>query len=64
MKTINAEQMELGMSGNLAPRLVNQRRMRSARAQWWFAQMRRVVELALPRCQSVPPPVQTRLNLR
>lgn len=51
------KQMELGLaSANRCPRLV-QRQRRLNRANWWFSQMRQVVDRALDweppaRCQS------------
>lgn len=45
MKTIVIEQMELGMNGQGA-RGVRQERL--SRARWWFGKMRQVVDLALP----------------
>lgn len=47
------------------PALVNYRRERQRRAQWWFQKMRRVVELAIPQHpRNVPPPRQTYFNLQ
>ncbi|MGN6385081.1 MAG: hypothetical protein ACTHMT_02465 [Verrucomicrobiota bacterium] len=64
MKNTACEQMELLMNQN-KPALVNYRRERQRRAQWWFQKMRQVVELAIPQHpRNVPPPRQTYFNLQ
>ncbi len=56
---MNQQQMELELAGaNRCPRTV-QRERRLNRANWWFSQMRQVVDRALdwepaPRCQTQP----------
>ena len=44
---MNKEQMELGFNGTVAGRPVKRRARGLVRAQWWFRQMRRVVDQAL-----------------
>jgi hypothetical protein len=48
------EQMELGLSKSQACRSVNRRQRRLGRANWWFQQMREVVDKALD-WQPAPP---------
>lgn len=55
--------MEFGVR-NATPRMVNIRQQRGARARWWFARMRQVVDLAIPAQPVVSPrPEQTYLRL-
>jgi hypothetical protein len=65
MKNTAFNQMELGMRNQIRNQHRNVRNERRKRAQWWFAQMRRVVELALP-AQPVASarPEQTYLRLQ
>jgi hypothetical protein len=58
------QQMELGLNGK-PRRLARQaRRQRRQRAQWWFAQMRRVVQGAMEwRPESQGRPAQVYLEL-
>jgi hypothetical protein len=64
MKSTACEQMELLMNQN-KPALINYRRERQRRAQFWFQKMRQVVELAMPhRSATMPPPQQTHFNLQ
>ena len=59
------EQMELGMRNQIKNGLRNARYDRLKRARWWFAQMRRVVEVALPpQPMTSPRPEQTYLRLK
>ena len=46
--TALTEQMELGMRNQIRNNYRNVRNDRVKRARWWFAQMRRVVEIAMP----------------
>lgn len=65
MKNTAIEQMELGMRSQIINQYRNVRNNRRKRAQWWFAQMRRVVELALPpQPITSPRPEQTYLRLQ
>ena len=66
MKNTAIEQMELGMRNQIRNfRSVNIRNNRLRRARWWFTQMRRVVDLALPpQPLSSPRPEQTYLRLK
>jgi hypothetical protein len=64
MKNISVEQMELTMNKDRSA-LRNSRHNGRPRARWWFAKMRRVVDLALPAqpiCSTRPE--QTYLKLR
>jgi hypothetical protein len=44
---MNANQMELGLKAKQVRATARQKQQRQQRAQWWFAQMRRVVDTAL-----------------
>ncbi len=44
---MNTNQMELGLKAKQARATARQKQRRQQRAQWWFAQMRRVVDTAL-----------------
>ncbi|MCS7089921.1 MAG: hypothetical protein RMN51_00565 [Verrucomicrobiota bacterium] len=57
MKTI-ARQLELKLGSELRKRITPVERRR-ARAEWWFAQMRRVVEATEPAVPSHAPAVAT-----
>ena len=48
MKNTMIEQMELGMRNQIRNNYRNVRQDRMKRARWWFGQMRRVVNVALP----------------
>lgn len=53
------------MRGQIRNPFRNVRNDRRRRAQWWFAQMRRVVNLALPpQPMASPRPEQTYLRLK
>ncbi|HEY3861938.1 MAG TPA: hypothetical protein VGO59_08625 [Verrucomicrobiae bacterium] len=47
MNTNQIRQMELGLEAKSARRQRQNRRQRRQRAQWWFSQMRRVVDATL-----------------
>ena len=60
----NTQQLELGMRNQIRNEYRNVRNDRLKRARWWFSQMRRVVELALPpQPINSPRPEQTYLRL-
>jgi len=64
MKNTATEQMELGMRNQIRNSYRNVRSDRLKRARWWFTQMRRVVNLALPpQPIASPRPEQTYLRL-
>lgn len=63
MKNTTTEQMELGMRNQIRNNYRNVRNDRIKRARWWFTQMRRVVDLALPP-QALARPEQTYLRLK
>ena len=64
MKSTTTEQMELGMRNQIRNNYGNVRQDRLKRARWWFTQMRRVVDLALPpQPMASPRPEQTYLRL-
>ena len=44
---MNSNQMELGLKAKQARQRAREKQRRQQRAQWWFAQMRRVVDGAL-----------------
>ena len=44
---MNTNQMELSLKAKQARATAKQKQRREQRAQWWFAQMRRVVDTAL-----------------
>jgi hypothetical protein len=44
---MNTNQMELGLKARQSRHAARPRQQRQQRAQWWFAQMRRVVDTAL-----------------
>lgn len=44
---MNTNQMELTLKAKQARLTARQKQQRAQRAQWWFAQMRRVVDTAL-----------------
>ena len=44
---MNTNQMELGLKAKQARATARQKQRRQQRAQWWFAQMRRVVDSAM-----------------
>ena len=54
---ISIVQMELGFNGS-APRILNRRQTRLARAAWWFATMRATVESAILWVPHPTPPPQ------
>jgi len=57
-----ASQLELGIAGRRSRGLCRQRR--AQRAQWWFTQMRRVVDRAVAWPSTTPaPPEQVYLTL-
>ena len=63
MKHITDSQMELTMNKDRAA-IRNVRFERQARARWWFARMRQVVNLAIPARPHTPArPEQTYFNL-
>lgn len=63
MKNTATEQLEFGIKNPLSYRNVRNDRMK--RARWWFTQMRRVVELAMPpQPMASPRPEQTYLRLK
>lgn len=65
MKNTTTEQMELGMRNQIRNNYRNVRQDRLKRARWWFTQMRRVVDLALPpQPMASPRPEQTYLRLK
>lgn len=65
MKNTALEQMELGMRSQIRNQYRNARHDRNKRARWWFAQMRRVVDLALPpQPMALGRPEQTYLHLK
>lgn len=65
MKNIATEQMELGTRNQIRNNFRNLRPDRLKRAHWWFTQMRRVVDLALPpQPMASPRPEQTYLHLK
>lgn len=65
MKNTALEQMELGMRSQIRNHYRTARKNRNKRASWWFAQMRRVVELALPpQPMASGRPEQTYLRLK
>ena len=65
MKSTAIEQLELGMRNQIRNDYRNVRHERRRRASWWFAQMRRVVDLALPpQPMATPRPEQTYLRLK
>jgi hypothetical protein len=47
MNAEQSQQMELSLEAKSGRRARQARRQRRQRAQWWFAQMRRVVETAM-----------------
>jgi len=44
---MNTNQMQLGLKAKQLRATARQKQQRQQRAQWWFAQMRRVVDTAL-----------------
>ena len=65
MKSTAIEQLELGMRNQIRNGYRNVRNDRRRRASWWFTQMRRVVDLALPpQPMANPRPEQTYLRLK
>ena len=66
MKNTATQQLELGMRNPITYGNVrNVRNDRIKRARWWFTQMRRVVELAMPpQPMTSPRPEQTYLCLK
>jgi hypothetical protein len=65
MKSTAIEQLELGMRNQIRNGYRNVRNERRRRASWWFTQMRRVVDLALPpQPIASPRPEQTYLRLK
>ena len=65
MKNTAIEQLELGMRNQIRNGYRNVRHERRRRASWWFTQMRRVVDLALPpQPIASPRPEQTYLRLK
>ena len=65
MKNTAIEQLELGMRNQIRNGYRNVRNERRRRASWWFTQMRRVVDLALPpQPIASPRPEQTYLRLK
>ncbi len=44
---MESDQMELSLEAEITPLARQARRQRRERAQWWFAQMRRVVGAAM-----------------
>ena len=63
MKNTATEQLEFGIKNPISYR--NVRNDRVKRARWWFTQMRRVVELALPpQPMTSARPEQTYLRLK
>jgi hypothetical protein len=63
MKNTTIEQMELGVRNQIRNGCRNVRPDRMKRARWWFGQMRRAVEVALPQPIGSPRPEQTYLKL-
>jgi hypothetical protein len=64
MNTIEVRQMELSLSAKSHRRARQARRQRRERAQWWFAQMRRAVDVAMDwRPESEGRPAQVYLPL-
>ena len=62
MTNIPMEQMEFGIRNQIRN---NYRNDRQKRARWWFTQMRRVVDFALPpQSMASPRPEQTYLRLK
>ncbi len=62
IEEIQVSQLELGFAGRRSRGTARQRRVR--RAQWWFTQMRRVVDRAVAWPSTVPaPPEQVSLAL-
>ena len=61
---IDTKQMEMGLSGNPKPNCRRRRQQRRQRAQWWFHQMRVLVNSAVD-WKPAPParPEQTHLTL-
>jgi len=61
----NQDQLELGFDGSRGLQHVVRKASQPSRAQWWFAQMRRVVDRAFD-WQPAPParPEQTCLTLQ
>ncbi|MCX8092199.1 MAG: hypothetical protein N3I86_14900 [Verrucomicrobiae bacterium] len=57
---MNTEQLELGLNQESRPVTAGRRESRIARAAWWFAQMRQIVDRAMD-WQQTPPgrPEQT-----
>ena len=65
MKSTAIEQLELGMRNQIRNNYRNVRNDRRRRASWWFTQMRRVVDLAMPpQPMANPRPEQTYLRLK
>ena len=66
MKNTATEQLELGMrNARVYGSVRNVRNDRIKRARWWFTQMRRVVELAMPpQAMTSARPEQTYLRLK
>jgi hypothetical protein len=64
MNTNQVRQMELSLEAKSHRRARQARRQRRERAQWWFAQMRRVVNAAMEwRPESQGRPAQVLLEL-
>jgi hypothetical protein len=54
------EQLELGFDGNTIRKAVSRKRRRVARADWWFAQIRKMIDA--DDAPATPRPVQGRLE--
>lgn len=65
MTNIPTEQMEFGIRNQIRNNYRNAGNDRQKRSRWWFAQMRRVVDFALPpQSMASPRPEQTYLRLK
>ncbi len=57
------EQLELGFDRNTIRQVAPQRRRKVARAEWWFDQIRKMIDADdTPPVPAVPRPVQRRLE--
>jgi hypothetical protein len=60
-KKMKNTQMELDFEGTVQMRPVERRRRRLPNADWWFGQIRRLIDA--PEAMALPRPVQCRLAL-
>jgi len=59
-KAMNTQQIEMSFNGSVVRRHPRHRQRRLARARWWFAQMRQVVDRAWDWQAASPAPTEQR----